>query len=239
MPALLIITGTTRGLGAALAQLAVARGHRVVGLSRRVAPPGRSVVVDLADCAALPDALDTALDGESLADCERIVLVNNAAVLGPIGPGYSPDDVLHHLHTNLAAPIILSRAFVDRLAEIDRPKRIVNLSSGAATRPFDGWSLYCASKAGLDHFGRCLALETARARHPFDLLGISPGVIDTGMQADIRAAAYADFPDVDRFHALQAEGALADPKRVADVVLRAALSDAIHGGAVRSLAELA
>lgn len=239
MPALLLITGTTRGLGAALAELALARGHRVVGLSRRPAPRGRSVVVDLADCAALPDALDAALRGEPLADLERIVLVNNAAVLGPIGPSYSPDDVLHHLHTNLAAPIILSRAFVDRLAEVDRPKRIVNLSSGAATRPFDGWSLYCASKAGLDHFGRCLALETGRARHPVDLLGISPGVIDTGMQADIRASTAADFPDVDRFHALQAEGALADPTRVAEIVLRAALSDANHAGTVRSLAELA
>lgn len=238
MPALLIVTGTSRGLGEALARQARAAGHTVIGISRHGDEAAHAQALDLARLAAVPDTLRRALAAQPLADFERIVLVNNAAVLGPIGTRCSPAEVEAHLAINLGAPILLCRAFIDAVADLPMPRRIVNVSSGASTTAFRGWSLYCASKAGLDHFGRCLVAEQASAAHPIDVLGFSPGVVDTGMQAQIRAADPADFPGVERFQSLQASGGLAHPDTVAAVMLAAALSDRRYAGAVLRVHEL-
>lgn len=238
MPALLIITGTTRGLGEALARRATEAGHSVIRLSRSGEPAPSAHALDLANLEAVPGTLRRALAEQPLERFERIVLVNNAAVLGPIGTRCSASEVETHLAVNLGAPILLCRTFIDALADLPMPRRIINLSSGASTTAFGGWSLYCASKAGLDHFGRCLVVEQATARHPVDVLALSPGVVDTGMQAQIRAADPEDFPDVERFHALKASGQLAQPDAVAKVMLAAALSDRVYAGAVLRLHEL-
>jgi len=238
MPALLIITGTTRGIGAALARRAVAAGHRVVGLSRSPGAAGETLITDLADTASLPARMATCMDREALQACDRFVLVNNAAVLAPIGGSGDPHALEQHFRINLTAPVVLARAFIAALAHVPAPKRIINLSSGAGSRAFDGWSAYCASKAGLDHFGRCLALEQSRAKHLVDVLAFSPGVVDTGMQAQIRASDDEAFPDVARFHQLQESGALADPSKVAAVLLAAALSDRAYAGAVLRVDDL-
>src|SRR5690606_26195986 len=144
------------------------------------------------------------------------VLVNNAGLLGPIGAQYAASDIQQVLQVNLAAPMLLARCFIDTLAEVDARKTVINISSGAATRVIRGWSLYSASKAGLDHFGRCLAAEQVDAAHPVDVVNLSPGVIDTGMQARIRAAGPEQFPDHARFVDLHARHALASPEAVAE-----------------------
>lgn len=238
MPALLVITGTSRGLGEAVAREAVEAGHTVLGLARSPARYGHALHADLTELPALAPLLRDALAAQPLDRFERIALINNAAMLGPVGTRFDAADVQTHLATNLAAPIVLCRTFIDTLAERAVPKRIVNLSSGASTTAFHGWSLYCAAKAGLDHFGRCLALEQASAAHPVDVLALSPGVIDTGMQEQIRASSSTDFPEHDRFVALAAEGMLADPAEVARIVLAAALADARYAGATCRLHEL-
>lgn len=238
MPSLLIVTGTTRGLGEALARRASAAGHTVIRLSRGGESTAAAYPLDLTNLQAIPDTLRRALAAQALEAFERIALVNNAAVLGPIGTRCSPAEVEAHLAINLGAPILLCRAFIEAVADLTMPRRIINLSSGASTTAFSGWGLYCASKAGLDHFGRCLVAEQATAARPIDVLGFSPGVVDTGMQAQIRAADPGDFPDVERFHALHAAGQLAHPDAVAEVMLAAALSERIYAGAVLRLQEL-
>ena len=232
MSTFFIVTGTSSGLGAAFAQLASGREHRVVGLNRSPAAHGESITTDLQNLDQLGERLRSLLDDSARSSHQRFVLINNAATLSPIGEHYEAADVDALMSVNLSAPIILSRAFIDALAQTAAPKRIINLSSGASSRAFHGWSLYCASKAGLDHFGRCLALEQERAPHPVDVLGFSPGVVDTGMQSTIRSADQAQFPDRDRFRELQSSGALASPAAVAEVLLAAALSDRRYAGEV-------
>jgi benzil reductase ((S)-benzoin forming) len=99
-------------------------------------------------------------------------------------------------------------------------KSIVNISSGAALKTYAGWSLYCASKAGIESFVRCTAAEQEREAHPFHLVNIGPGVIDTEMQGSIRASSAEEFPSITRFVGLKNSGSLQSPQHVASVIAR-------------------
>ena len=232
MARLFVITGASRGIGAALAAQAVAAGHRVLAIARGPCPHGDGLELDLGEPRLIEQILPARLAGYRNDGLEGAVLVNNAATIEPIGSDWSADAALAHVALNLVAPMVLARVFLGSFADLAIDKRIVNISSGAATRAFDGWSLYGASKAGLDQFTRCLALEQARAPHPADVVAVGPGVVDTGMQARIRAADPADFPLRPVFDELQAEGRLADPQQVAARLLAGMLGRRRYAGAV-------
>jgi len=220
MRSLLVITGASRGLGRALALQARDAGHDVIAIARSPCPGGSWLELDLADTGSLDAALQAVLHERAAPAFDRCVLVNNAAMLDPVGHDHDADAAQRHIAVNLLAPIVLSRCFLRVLADAPIEKSIINISSGAAVRAFDGWSLYCAGKAGLEHFARCVALEQQRVPCPADIVNVSPGVIDTDMQARIRASDRAAFPDVERFRQLQQDGALADPSTVAAKLLR-------------------
>ncbi|HEX5756479.1 MAG TPA: SDR family NAD(P)-dependent oxidoreductase [Arenimonas sp.] len=234
-----IITGASRGLGAALARAAVASGGAVLGLARQPSAAGESLCVDLGDPQAAADALAAALQARALGDFAQLLLVNNAAVLGPVGSDYTVAEAARHYTINVLAPIALGQAFIAATAGLAARRRILNISSGAASRPFAGWNLYCSSKAALEMHGRCLALEQQTAACPVEVVAISPGVIDTGMQAQIRSCDAAVFPDVARFLALHQEGALQAPEAVASALLAGSASSRRFAGETLTLAEWA
>jgi benzil reductase ((S)-benzoin forming) len=78
---------------------------------------------------------------------------------------------------------------------------------------------YCAAKAGMDHFTRCLALDEALKPHGARVCSLAPGVIDTGMQVQLRSAPVADFPDQAGFATLKAKGQLSSPQDAASRIL--------------------
>jgi NAD(P)-dependent dehydrogenase (short-subunit alcohol dehydrogenase family) len=78
---------------------------------------------------------------------------------------------------------------------------------------------YCAAKAGLDHFTRCLALDEAGQPNGAKVCSLAPGVIDTDMQNQLRGAGAADFPDQYNFQRLKDKGQLASPTNAAKHVL--------------------
>lgn len=231
MPALFIITGVSRGIGAALAKAAVEAGHAVVGLGRSPAAHGLHLAVDLCCPQSAAERLEEALSLPQARQAERIALINNAATLEPVGARFDAEAVQAHFAVNLLSPILLSRRFVDLMRERPQPARIIQISSGAADSPHRGWSLYCAGKAGLEQFSRCLALEQADTARPVDVLCLRPGVVDTPMQAQIRDRSRDDFPDVQRFRELAQSGQLAAPAEVAEALLAAALSARRYAGA--------
>ena len=98
-------------------------------------------------------------------------------------------------------------------------RKLLNISSGLGRRPMASQSPYCAAKAGLDHFSRCVALEQARQPHGARVVSLAPGVIATGMQRQMRAADPQRFPDRERFVDLQLQGLLSSPERAAARVL--------------------
>jgi NAD(P)-dependent dehydrogenase (short-subunit alcohol dehydrogenase family) len=215
-----IVTGHTMGLGAALAANLLARGVPVLGLARSAAPElghaypdlFEEVELDLADGTALAAWLDAGVLETWLDGTGAVLLLNNAGVVGPVGPLASQDPraVLRSVALNVAAPMALSAAVVRASGGAQR--RILHISSGAARNAYSGWSVYCATKAALDQHARAVDLD---AEGGVRICSLAPGVIDTGMQAEIRATPEERFPLRQRFVELKETGTLVDPEQCA------------------------
>lgn len=207
-----IVTGHSRGLGAAMTRLLLERGYAVLGLSRQSLDlPGElhQVSLDLGDTKALTDWLAGAGLHEFLADSGQALLINNAGTVQPIGPAgsHAMDDTVRALALNIAAPLLLTDAFV--AASTHCPdRRILHISSGAGRNAYPGWNLYCAGKAALDRHAEAVALERLAGLR---IASLAPGVVDTGMQDEIRASSDELFPLRARFVDLKTRGHLADP----------------------------
>jgi len=228
---LAILTGGSRGLGASLCNQLSEMGWQVVEFSR-TAPHPFSVAVDLASPESFRETVAATLAQFAPEGVEELLAIHNAGTIQPIGPTSSkdPQDVLANLNANLVSGIVFLTEIVARFQGSRCRKTIVNISSGAAQKEYFGWSLYCAAKAGLEHFVRTLAVEQGAQGHPFLAVNVDPGVMDTGMQALIRSSDISDFPTVERFVQFHERGALAAPADVAAAVLRiAALPDLQSG----------
>ncbi|HSN21772.1 MAG TPA: SDR family NAD(P)-dependent oxidoreductase [Usitatibacter sp.] len=242
---LYIVTGTTQGLGRALAErIARDPDNELVALSRAAdgpIPGGARIEADLADGAALERACDR-IEGRIRGKrYDKAVLVNNAGVAAPVAPleAVDPEALERNILVNLVAPMRLMRRFLRMTEGIAPVRRIVNISSGAGRRPVSGWSAYCAAKAGLDMASRVAALESQSRGRAVEVVSLAPGVIDTGMQGAIRGVSAEDFADVDRFRRMKAEGALRAPADVAEDILRLEAAGRLAGEPLADLRQLA
>jgi NAD(P)-dependent dehydrogenase (short-subunit alcohol dehydrogenase family) len=115
------------------------------------------------------------------------VLINNAGVIAPIGrfDTLDPEAFAAAIRTTLVGAAFCAHAVLPHFLAGGRG-RVVNLSSGAAHAPLEGWSAYCAAKAALAMLTRALALEYGEAG--VRVFGFAPGVVDTDMQGEIRAS---------------------------------------------------
>ena len=210
-----IVTGHTKGLGAAIAAELTERGIPVLGLARGRAAGASALLtqieVDLSDSAALAAFLSGDTLARWLRDEGATLLVNNAGVVAPVGPLQEQDPLatLRAVTLNVAAPLALAAAVV-RASRGER--RILHVSSGAGRNAYPGWSVYCATKAALDRHAEAVLQDgDASVR----CCSLAPGVIDTGMQAEIRATPESHFPMKERFVQMKQEGALAAPEECA------------------------
>lgn len=231
MNRLALISGGSRGLGAALCSHYRDAGWRVVGFSRS-GRGGDDVALDLGRPEEAARVLAGSLTLLAEQAWDEVVAISNAAQLGPVGPlaGKGNAEILANVNVNVAGGILFMNAVLRAFAAHACDKTLVNISSGAAQRPFHGWSLYCAAKAGLERFVECVALEQASSEHPFCVVNISPGVIDTGMQAEIRGSDDRDFPDRERFVGLKEDGVLQAPAAVAGIIARIVSQRPDNGG---------
>ncbi|MFB9245530.1 SDR family oxidoreductase [Massilia antarctica] len=220
-----VVSGHTQGLGAALAAELMTRGITVLGLARGTAPQLaarfgpllREHQADLADSAALAAWLATPALGEFLGASTQVLLINNAGTVEPVGALHEQDPlaVAQAVALNVAAPLMLAAAVAAAARQADC--RILHVSSGAARNAYTGWSVYGATKAALDHHARAVALDHPPPAHGAGvrICSLAPGVIDTAMQARIRATPESRFPQRERFLALQRDGALSSPEQCA------------------------
>lgn len=229
---LFIVTGASRGLGAAIAHevlaadvhlLAIAR-HANAALADAARTAGATLdqwTLDLAHDVGAAARLEAWLRGVDRARFTEATLINNAGVLGTVAPvdALPADELAHVLRVNLEAPMALTGAFLRATAQWDAPRKIVNISSGAGRNPIAGWAAYCASKAGLDHFSRVTALDEARKDNGAKIVALAPGVVETAMQVQLRATDAALFPNKQHFVDLHAKGELATPEGAAHKVL--------------------
>jgi NAD(P)-dependent dehydrogenase (short-subunit alcohol dehydrogenase family) len=114
----------------------------------------------------------------------------------------------------------LSAAFLGATQNWSIPRKVLNISSGLGRYAMASQAGYCAAKAGMDHFTRCLALDEALHANGAKVCSLAPGVIDTDMQVQLRGAAGDAFPDQSKFLQLKAQGQLSSPAQAAQQVLR-------------------
>jgi 3-oxoacyl-[acyl-carrier protein] reductase len=185
-----IITGASRGLGLAIAEAFARAGANLLLIARSAealaearnralaagAPEAHILAADLEQNSA-PDAI--------LSEAHRIwprldILVNNAAIVGPIGTLWENDwdEWRSTIHINLLAPVALCRLAVPWMAQTGGGA-IINLSGGGATKARPHFSAYGTAKAGLVRFSETLAEEAAT--HRIRVNCIAPGAMNTAM----------------------------------------------------------
>lgn len=232
MATLCILTGASRGLGNALARGLLARGVELLCLSRgrderlqqAAASAGIALQqwqVDLLVAAPVAARLSDHLGARGPSGLRQLLLINNAAMLERPGAfeTQAAEDVQAALRVGLEAPLLLSAAVLQVSRDWPVERRILNISSGLGRRPLAGVSTYCAIKAGLDHFSRSLAEEQVGASNPARVCALAPGIIDTGMQVQLRGADSARFAAQQVFAGFHGSGALDSPERAAAKVL--------------------
>ncbi|HJV62744.1 MAG TPA: SDR family NAD(P)-dependent oxidoreductase [Albitalea sp.] len=233
---LYVISGASRGMGAAIAEHLLQPGHLVLGLSRKTnaelgtlaAQRGAQLLQwprDLADPLPVAEELRRWLAGFEASRFDEAVLVNNAAAITPPGPvdECSFAELSAALRVGLEAVLLLTAAFVGGTrgwrATHDGRTKVLNISSGLGRRAMAGCAPYCAVKAGMDHFSRSMALDEAHRGDGARIVSLAPGVIDTDMQVQLRSADAAGFPDRGSFLQLQRSGQLSSPQDAAARVL--------------------
>lgn len=186
-----VVTGAGRGIGHAICLALAAAGWRVVAAVRSApadAPFVGHASIRVATCdVADPAQVQALFAGVDAIEGRLDALVNNAGVIAPIGRIADTDPVAwaRAQQVNLVGTYHCTRAALPRLVARGGGT-IVDISSGAAHRPLEGWSAYCASKAGMAMLTR--AVHEEYGAQGVVAVGLRPGVVDTGMQGQIRAS---------------------------------------------------
>lgn len=183
-----LVTGGNRGIGLATVRALAKAGATVhftarsaanIAAAQRELGPTRATGhhVNMTDRLAMTTLMEQPFD----------ILINNAAVIAPIGRvlDVSVEDWASSIDINLTSAFHAIQLAIRQMVA-KGGGTIVNISSGAAHRPQEGWSAYCAGKAGLAMLTRSVHMEYGD--QGIRIFGFAPGVVDTDMQGAIRAS---------------------------------------------------
>lgn len=221
---LFLITGTTKGLGKSLVELVHSAGNHCICVSR-AADSNREgywqISADFKSDQSYLKKIESLILSLDLSKYSHLVLINNAAVVEPIGRAEQIDlsEISASLRVNLQTPMQMTSLFLSLVKSHPAKKIILNISSGAGYRPIENWATYCASKAALNMYTQCLSLEH-KHQDKYYFFNFSPGVMDTQMQGHIREKTKEEFSGVDYFLALKDNRQLRDPRQVAEQILK-------------------
>lgn len=188
-----LITGASRGIGAAAARVFASAGAQVALLARseesiaalagEIGENALAIPCDISRFWEVQAAVDACLSTFGGLD----VAINNAGVIEPIAhlATSDPEGWAQAIDINLKGVYYIMRAAAPVMADRSGGS-VLTISSGAAHRPSEGWSHYCASKAGAAMLTRCLDMEM-RA-NGIRAMGLSPGTVATQMQREIKAS---------------------------------------------------
>jgi len=240
MHKILIITGGSKGIGSGIVQAYLAQGYQVFSIARsKNSSPSFAEVAqiefDLSDSAGAAEQIKQILLGIDQTIVKRIVLINNAGTLGQINTvdQLEPADIQQTINLNTVTPLVLSATFIHHTKNWACAKKVINISSGAAYKPYYGWAVYCASKAAIDMMTKSIALEQEELVNGVNIMAIYPGVVDTDMQAQIRQSDEKSFKEIDRFLALKATNTLANQSTVGQQIFEVDQLDLPSGTLLR------
>ena len=238
---LYIVTGASRGMGAAIAEQLIAPGQTLLCISRGTNDTQRAKAAqagvpleqwarDLADAPKVADEVEAWLRTFDAPRFDEAALINNAGVITRVGPidECSSAELSSALRVGLESAMLLTASFLRATRSwkaMDEGRvKVLNISSGLGRRAMAGSAPYCAAKAGMDHFSRAAALDEAHRSATqggggAKIVSLAPGVIDTDMQTQLRASDAAGFPDKGNFMGLHQSGQLSTPQEAAARVL--------------------
>ncbi|MEW5846410.1 MAG: SDR family NAD(P)-dependent oxidoreductase [Bacteroidota bacterium] len=215
------ITGTSSGIGQALTQELLSHDDTyVIGYSRRNTinhSRYKHIEVDLSQPGAA-----RRVEIPLYLDAKRVVLINNAGILGDVKPiGKIDNELLEKTFTvNTITPAILTNRLLSVYLPVSDFITVINISSGAARHAVESWSGYCASKAAIDMFSMVLHAEQQLVDSPkVRVISVAPGIVDTPMQDSVRQVDPSNFPQSGRFHQYKQKGLLASPEQVAKKIV--------------------
>lgn len=208
-----VVTGGATGIGRALTQALTARSQEVLIVGRReplleevakTSPLINYVVADVSTTLGREKIVEALSTRQHLSG-----LIHNAGIVTPIAPLKQITAPLWHqaIATNLDAPLFLTQALYSQLVG----GRVLHIGSAVAHFAVKTWGAYCVSKAALFMLMQCWQLES----EDIAFSSVMPGIIDTDMQALIRAAAHMDTDKQQFFKDLQHNNQLLSPHTVA------------------------
>lgn len=235
MRKILIITGGSKGIGKGIIEAYLSEGYQVFSISRTRNDEFKAISqieFDLSKTDGITALLTGVFENFKAAEVEKITLINNAGTLGQIGKIEDISDIEKTVQLNTVAPLILTSTFISLTKNWVCEKKIINISSGAAYKPYYGWSIYCATKAAIDMMTKTVAIEQESIKNGAKIISIYPGVVDTEMQAKIRQSDKESFANIDRFLALKVTNSLANANTVGKQIFKIDQDQTIENGAI-------
>ena len=207
---LAILSGTSRGIGAAVADKVELSGAAVIHIGRSATTgSARHVRLDLSaddlELGALEDAIDTAPDRAEWWFFDMAGVLPNMPVTDPGFDGR----LREAFRVNAANPLAIGSLLASLAKRRNKPLNVVHLTSGAARRAIPRWGAYCMTKAAAAMGWQVLSQENDNVTVHL----VDPGVVDTDMQAGLRAKGDPNAAP---------ETALLSPEQAADAILREA-----------------
>ncbi len=222
----IILTGSSRGLGKAFFDELYNKNICLFCISRRflsyqkdLEQKNNKIKLIKCDLSKVEDLSSTLkfFGSISLKNINELFFINNAGLVDPIDKIGSLDEemIYNSIYVNFLAPVL----FTNKIIEYKNVKiTILNISSGAANKPFEGWAMYCSTKGAYKMFSEVLLAENQK-NNQINLYNIDPGLIDTDMQRKIRKSSSDQFPLHEDFVKFKTEGKLAPAKKIAKEII--------------------
>ncbi|HPR58915.1 MAG TPA: SDR family NAD(P)-dependent oxidoreductase [Bacteroidales bacterium] len=244
------ITGASAGIGRSFAEALLDENHVLFLISRSEHTEiSRQAILkncrvhgisyDLSDTGGIQKLMASLFDHIEKKTCNGLYLINNASVTEPVKPidKLDNEEIQANLNVNYLSPVMLASAFIRLAEKFEVEKKILNISSGAASTPHYGLSLYCSAKAALDQFSRCVAVEQNHRKYPVEIHSFSPGFVDTSMLRSLTEKNLDDFAARPLFEEVYRSGRAAEVQEVGRRVIALWMKGRFRHGEVSHLGE--
>ena len=194
-----VITGASSGLGKCLYK-SFSETYKVINISRTISASEENIIIDLNDLTGLKQKLISN-------NIEHDLCILNAGTMGRIR---SADQLDHEELLDALKINVLANKIIIDWSILNGCKNFIGISSGAATKNYDGWLNYCVTKSAF----RTMLLQYQKDCPNLKFKLVSPGVLGTNMNKKIKALDVALYPDMEKFHQTSAE----DPRKASEMI---------------------
>lgn len=246
-----LVTGASKGLGYDVSRLLAEQGLKVISLSRSTNERVQRLTTihkglyshissDLTNVEAIEPLIREICQQVVAEKPRKLIVINNAGTVEPIERlGFLDNQLIQRaIRINVLAPIMINNTLLNELRDEAIEVVIVNVTSGAAERPFHGWNVYSATKAAINIHTKVAGLEQENGKTANKIIAFSPGIMDTEMQEKIRGADEKAFTEIDQFLSFKTDGKLRQPAQVAKALVNLILNKNLINGRVYSVGEI-